>query len=753
MAVLRSLTTTLGLNSAQFRSELRRSQQSFSTFGNAIATGSKATAKAVGGIAAATAAMAAGAGAALYGLKQAYEGTDQIRRQAEMIGVSADQWSRYSHAARIAGTDTDALSDVFKDLNVKITDAAKVGLGSMVDFFAQINGDAREWSALSPDEQFRRFADELSRMSATDARFYLDEINDSATTLFETLRNGEFLRLADEAEQLGLSLTTGQFDLIAEARNELATLGSTGVSVWQQVLSAAAPVVSEISRGIRAWINDQAEAAGGFRQLGVVIAETVLTSIVRVAQVTEDVLNTTYAGAERVAQAMGKTLNPEKSALIEQLKVLQDEYRHLNLLINGTSPALKGQVVQPAQLERLSELSEKIQDVKTELSSNAPAFDFAAGLETRLSDVIAQVKAAQTEIASSGGAPVSLGAMVLDDGGDDGSDKEAKRIQTRLDALRDSYATEEELLSQKLSNEQDILRSALDAQLLTEDEYKSLKLESQTAYYEQLAVMEAEHAATQGSFLEQFQAQLKESALTFNDVWSGAFENFSSGVANSMAGAIVDGENFGDSMENVGKSMARAMIANLVEIGVQRMTLWALEQALGKAGGAALLTAVTGEAMVGVNMAMLNAFAATAAIPIVGPALAPAASAAAGAVAAPMAAAAISAAASTIAGARALGGEVLGGSTYLVGERGPELFQPGATGQITSNANLSSALRGNDGGGKPQAITLAPQIVVESGASQSGDEFLAENIAEQVFGMLMNDAHTGGAFSRALGVR
>jgi len=39
-------------------------------------------------------------------------------------------------------------------------------------------------------------------------------------------------------------------------------------------------------------------------------------------------------------------------------------------------------------------------------------------------------------------------------------------------------------------------------------------------------------------------------------------------------------------------------------------------------------------------------------------------------------------------GKKAAGGPVSGGDSYLVGEQGPELFTPGASGQITSNANL-----------------------------------------------------------------
>ncbi|MBV9548269.1 MAG: hypothetical protein JO256_01190 [Alphaproteobacteria bacterium] len=42
-----------------------------------------------------------------------------------------------------------------------------------------------------------------------------------------------------------------------------------------------------------------------------------------------------------------------------------------------------------------------------------------------------------------------------------------------------------------------------------------------------------------------------------------------------------------------------------------------------------------------------------------------------------------------IAGARAIGGPVAAGQSYLVGEQGPELFTPAGNGAITSNANLS----------------------------------------------------------------
>ena len=68
--------------------------------------------------------------------------------------------------------------------------------------------------------------------------------------------------------------------------------------------------------------------------------------------------------------------------------------------------------------------------------------------------------------------------------------------------------------------------------------------------------------------------------------------------------------------------------------------------------------------------------------------------------------------------ARAMGGPVAGGSTYLVGERGPELFTPGTSGMITPNNALggSTSITVNVNGGDPNSIVRAlQQYVRQSG--------------------------------------
>jgi len=64
-------------------------------------------------------------------------------------------------------------------------------------------------------------------------------------------------------------------------------------------------------------------------------------------------------------------------------------------------------------------------------------------------------------------------------------------------------------------------------------------------------------------------------------------------------------------------------------------------------------------------------------------------------------------------GARAAGGPVAGGGSYLVGERGPELFTPGTSGNITPNSALGGGgITVNVNGGDPNAIVRALQQYV-----------------------------------------
>ena len=67
------------------------------------------------------------------------------------------------------------------------------------------------------------------------------------------------------------------------------------------------------------------------------------------------------------------------------------------------------------------------------------------------------------------------------------------------------------------------------------------------------------------------------------------------------------------------------------------------------------------------------------------------------------------------AGGRASGGPVSGGSSYLVGERGPEIFTPSSSGMITPNSAIGgNTITVNVQGADPQAVVTALQKYVRN---------------------------------------
>ncbi|WP_257824167.1 phage tail length tape measure family protein [Aggregatibacter actinomycetemcomitans] len=101
----------------------------------------------------------------------------------------------------------------------------------------------------------------------------------------------------------------------------------------------------------------------------------------------------------------------------------------------------------------------------------------------------------------------------------------------------------------------------------------------------------------------------------------------------------------------------------------------------------------------------------------------------------------------TLSGARANGGPVGGGRAYLVGERGPEIFVPGASGQITSNENLNKAL-GGGGSGNSVIINQTNNFDGNGGDDHKLARMVAEVTRRQVYDVLRTESRAGGSMAR-----
>lgn len=82
-----------------------------------------------------------------------------------------------------------------------------------------------------------------------------------------------------------------------------------------------------------------------------------------------------------------------------------------------------------------------------------------------------------------------------------------------------------------------------------------------------------------GDYLKALNDQAQEEADRFNQIWGNAFNTFSSGIGNAVADAIMDQASLGDALQQTMRATAKSVISTIVQIGVQKATLFALEKA------------------------------------------------------------------------------------------------------------------------------------------------------------------------------
>lgn len=512
MAVLRSLVTTLGLNAAQFRSELKRSRDDFTSFGGSIVTGAKAVA---GGVQATisqifslrSALIALGSGAALAGIKAAYSSLDQTAQLGRNVGIAAQQWHAYAQAAEWAGTSSERLADVVKDLNVKIADAAKTGGGPLADFFKQIGQSAQSWAALSPDEQLRRFTAELQKMSASDARFWLDELNDAAAELFDTLytRNGELLTFADSIEAMGMSLTGGQFAAVRDARLELDRLVSVMGALWQQVKASMAPAVAEGSRLIRTWITDSAEAKGGFAELGKGIALYVIDGVEQASRALQALMQWVDQTINKIEPLMNESMRAPYLKARADLFAARADYNEAKNAFSEVANA-DGSVGEHA-FNHLAQMSEALAQAEERVKSFHGVSESSAG--KAYFDLLGQLRKTIVEAPTVGagdaplpapGAGRPVGVVAIPD-----APKAPKKAKAPNYAAVDSFREETAQISRELAKRQALLENS-NAALAGVDQqwYDARAAQAQEAYGASIIEEQSRWQDTQSRLQQQY---------------------------------------------------------------------------------------------------------------------------------------------------------------------------------------------------------------------------------------------------------
>jgi hypothetical protein len=218
-----------------------------------------------------------------------------------------------------------------------------------------------------------------------------------------------------------------------------------------------------------------------------------------------------------------------------------------------------------------------------------------------------------------------------------GSEETTNPYQSQIEQAQQYFAVKKLMRENDWSEERAQLgvqieewRLALEAKKLTEDEYRALTIQANEEF-------NATRVEQNQTFMDQLREQAAQTSTDFDAMWGNTFDRFTQGIGESVANAVMTQQSFSDSMKSVMQGVVKSTIAALAEMGAKRLALWAIEKLLNKTAAVSAGTTMATSAQAMALTAGLNAFAATAAIPMVGPILAPGAMGAALAVAQPMA--------------------------------------------------------------------------------------------------------------------
>lgn len=199
-----------------------------------------------------------------------------------------------------------------------------------------------------------------------------------------------------------------------------------------------------------------------------------------------------------------------------------------------------------------------------------------------------------------------------------------KDYQTQLDQIQAQF-NKGQISEGLYQQENELVQEALAERLVMQQDYYNQVDEMNSNFFLGISESWANYAEEATNYQQQAA-----------DATSSILNDVTSSVAANIESLIKGQQSIGDFFQNVALDMANAVIGALVKMAAQWLVYAAVQVVAGKTAQVGASTTLIANAQATAFQASLAAFASTAAIPIVGPILAPGAAAAAAAFAAPL---------------------------------------------------------------------------------------------------------------------
>jgi hypothetical protein len=517
-----------------------------------------------------TGAAVAGMGTALFAMaKTTATSYDQVRKFSDQLGVSTEFLSKHGLAAEFSGIKQETFNKSIQMLQVRIGEAAR-DIGQGKDAMEALGVQIRDSNnQLKTSEQILpELADAFLNMSnATERAEAASKIfGQRGMAMLQMFKDGSagLSEMTKEAEKFGLVISDKAANNAAEFNDSLTRVTGSLTGVKNAIAEKLLPTFTGLANAFANFIADNRQGIVNF-------ADTFLTAFGAMAEYT----SYGVASMVEVWRALKISWQGLKLAFIEfsfgintGIEFIVDKFQWMLEKINfrgifDNDIALLGAVKSNVQgaIDEIVNMETQALSSISNLMGEESAFAKVDQLKEYITNALAEIRAA---------------GQGEEGGGDSGSTSFIVPPQEKL--------------------EEEIARAV--------EAGEKMKDLWQIQHEEKYEVM--------SNALE----MLKEESDVYGDILAKTFDNVSMGIAQAAGAAIFESKNIGDALKSLMKSVLQTTVVTLIKIGVERLILMGKNLMAGTTENVLRMGQLSQQTYAG-------AFAATAAIPIVGPMLAP----------------------------------------------------------------------------------------------------------------------------------
>lgn len=483
-----NLLVRIGADTSGLRRGLNESGKQVDSLSDRVRSGSASLVKYGAAAAAAGAAIIAGL------VRSKMQAIDADAKLAQRMGETNEVIATLNRTMSLTGVTMAELRSGQRSLETNMAKAEQ-GVNAQATAFGKLGVSMDEIRKLPIDQQIARVNQALrENVDASERAAVAADIFGSRSYQALALIDTETIeRARREAELFGTALSDVDAAKVEQANDALSTIGMAIDGILKQFTVQLAPVLKAVGD----LFFETAEEAGGMGNRVESAFDGIVNAAVFVVNAADGIKRVFELTSDGIIIALSKVVQwfaTEFAGIMEMLSKLP------GVDLSGPVASLRGfsRTAQGVVDEAMANIDETL---------NRP---LAGDAFRKMVDDAREAGQAAAEAAVAARQSV---ADSMPDVSGGMSPEEQAALDERLEKLRQSFATEEELLIQKYQAEQDLLREALEAQRLTQEEHDNLLRDAKERHEQQMTEIEEKAAAARERVAQQ-EAAAKQRILS-----------------------------------------------------------------------------------------------------------------------------------------------------------------------------------------------------------------------------------------------